>query len=1190
MSGLLGGGQVSKAAPEASSLRVVTSSYGRPIPLVWGKVRIAPFTLWYDDFKAIAHEQDVGGKGGSSGASVNYTYQAAVILGICEGTVNAVPRVWKGKGDNVSASTSSQTYTKEETVFIPVAGGSVTLTPPGTLLGITNIYAAWGTGDTAQFYNLGNPADYTRSGNVLTFSGSSAVVGYVVTVVYTYTKATAPVSPIADMGLTLFKGTYDQAVWSHLTANHPTQNVKYPGIAYLASATFDLGSSSDLPNIGVEVETAHAYSSTIADVNPRDFVADFLTNPYYGAYFPADRLGSLTSYSDYCVASGIFLSPEYNEQQPAFEILERVAAITNSEWVQVDGRFTLRPYADQAVTGNGVTWTPNLVAVYEIGPDDFVQRSESGPIVIKRKSPDTRYNQVKVKFKDRDRQYNDNVVEGRDSAEIGKNGLRPSPQDIDSPEIKTTAVAEVVANLAVQRAVNVCNTYEFTLKQNKGLLVPLDLLSLTHPDYPGMSQRLVLITQIDEDVSTGDLSIIAEEVPVGTASAITYPLQTPSGYAVNYNEVAGNVAAPTIFELPPVLATETGLELAVAVRGAAANWGGCEVWSSIDGTTYKKMGTVYGASRYGALTTTFTTTVGIQLATTDQVLSGSALDASTKQTLCYAAGTVPEYFAYQTATLTAPGAYTLSGLVRALYETAQDNHAIGNAFVRVDERVFRSGPLDLSLLDKMLYFKFLSFNRYGGGVQALADVSAYTYTITGAMVRLRPADVSGLAASGGVGSGRVTWTPNTEGDYGETELRLGASWAAGTLLARIKGSSYPWTIATAGTYTVWAKHRDVLGNESLTAAGVAVVVDAFGLSVASHQRLGFNLLSETDQAVGVRFAVDWNPNGAILAGDNGTPVSSAPLFTEGTAGWAGTGWILSAGRTKSVYIRENGRVTSGPDTATDGLGNLRCADFGMMSEVPVISGQRYYASVYACAFYCRTGLWLLFYDSAGALLSYDQTGPIEATTNYPSRLGAMTRLAVAGIAPTNAAYARLMLTKWTTKSGYTSSHLFWAAPQVEPASANQDAPGPYNPGPVAAIGTDQLSAAAATSVVTKSRLTDLTLTSMVTPVFELEHPFTAPGLYEVTFSAELQASSVSVVDSVSLFLGFSGQAQAFGPQEYSVPIPSSPASQKHHVSFSITTILSGLGPWVYQPNWNRGINSNAYVVRSQMLRLTLIKR
>lgn len=71
------------------ALRVQSSSQGVPIPIVFGKTRIAANLLDYRDFTAIPHTetQTSGGKGGGgvTTESTTYTYTVAAIFGLMEG-------------------------------------------------------------------------------------------------------------------------------------------------------------------------------------------------------------------------------------------------------------------------------------------------------------------------------------------------------------------------------------------------------------------------------------------------------------------------------------------------------------------------------------------------------------------------------------------------------------------------------------------------------------------------------------------------------------------------------------------------------------------------------------------------------------------------------------------------------------------------------------------------------------------------------------------------------------------------------------------------------------------------------------------------------------------------------------------------------------------------------------------------
>jgi len=98
MSGLFGspGGQ-SQAPRRLQGTELQRSSYGEVIPLVYGQTRVAPTLVWYDDFTAVAHSEDAGGKGGGGGSVTSYTYTAACILAICEGPIGSAQGIWNDK-------------------------------------------------------------------------------------------------------------------------------------------------------------------------------------------------------------------------------------------------------------------------------------------------------------------------------------------------------------------------------------------------------------------------------------------------------------------------------------------------------------------------------------------------------------------------------------------------------------------------------------------------------------------------------------------------------------------------------------------------------------------------------------------------------------------------------------------------------------------------------------------------------------------------------------------------------------------------------------------------------------------------------------------------------------------------------------------------------------------------------------
>ncbi|MDI3260373.1 MAG: phage tail protein [Sinobacteraceae bacterium] len=99
MSGLFGSGQghaVATQATRANGIQVQASSFGRALPIVYGRSRINGQLIWYGDFQAVEHKQQVGKGGGS--VSTSYTYSSSFAVALCEGPIQRLGTIWKGSG------------------------------------------------------------------------------------------------------------------------------------------------------------------------------------------------------------------------------------------------------------------------------------------------------------------------------------------------------------------------------------------------------------------------------------------------------------------------------------------------------------------------------------------------------------------------------------------------------------------------------------------------------------------------------------------------------------------------------------------------------------------------------------------------------------------------------------------------------------------------------------------------------------------------------------------------------------------------------------------------------------------------------------------------------------------------------------------------------------------------------------
>ena len=92
-----------------------------------------------------------------------------------------------------------------------------------------------------------------------------------------------------------------------------------------------------------------------------------------------------------------------------------------------------------------------------------------------------------------------------------------------------------------------------------------------------------------------------------------------------------------------------------------------------------------------------------------------------------------------------------------------------------------------------------------------------------------PENVSGFTASVTKGRAAWVWDQCTDIDYGATEVRTSdANWGSSSVQPLFRGKANQWQeiVATAATYTRYAKHLDLTGNASATAASYGLVVSA----------------------------------------------------------------------------------------------------------------------------------------------------------------------------------------------------------------------------------------------------------------------------------------------------------------------------------------------------------------------------
>lgn len=696
--------------------------------------------------------------------------------------------------------------------------------------------------------------------------------------------STTTTTTLSALNMTFFNGALGQAPWSYWLTNYPTLMQGYSQTTYLGAPNLDLGSSASVPDIAFECIRAGMFSwtktgtsggwinptthvqSSATDVLMSDVIRDFLTNPQYKADWSSDDIGSLTQYAAYLRAQGIFASPLINAQEKATSLLDRWAQVTNS-WIFWSGtRLECFPLADGAITGNGVTFTPDNDIAYVLTLDDLIAQKDEPPVKISRKDPADCFNRVSVEICDRTLGYISNPIPWTDDYLVDTYGNRNNTS-VSAGDICDPAVGRIIAQLIGKRAAYIRNTYQFKTTWKFIRCLPGTVLSIPL-NYSGLNIR-VRVTGIEEN-DDGEMIISAEEFP-GTAGTYVPMQVTPSiGTAdvPNLYAAPSDVNTPAIFE-PPASFTGNIAKLIIAASGEA-NWGGARVWLSFDGTTYVSVGEITAPAPQGVLTASLAAFGGTNPDLTDTLSVDCTQSRTTPQpvtnddaqnlrtlslvapqpTISSGAAIVPtdgELLAFGNVLATGTYSADLTYLERGQYGTLARSHSSGEQFTLIDV-LGNSGTsvafeLPAQYIGQTLYIKLSSYNEFGNAAQDLSVCTEYQYIPTGAGYGTGAAGVpgtpTGLAAIAGPAAAALKWNANPQADNIQT-YRLyrangsGASFSSASLVFEGLATTYTDTNAAPETdYTYFLAATNLIGSSGHT-AGVSVTTLANGTVTSSN--------------------------------------------------------------------------------------------------------------------------------------------------------------------------------------------------------------------------------------------------------------------------------------------------------------------------------------------------------------------
>lgn len=466
---------------------------------------------------------------------------------------------------------------------------------------------------------------------------------------------------------------------------------------------------------------------------------------------------SLELCRDQCRVNGLKGSIALESQQKAMEYLTTICQAMNAAPVWDGFKLRFIPWSETSVANErGVYVAPGAG---DPGPSlvdqDFIGDASQPVIKVKRSATVDAMNLMQFQHPSRDADYN-NVITGQpEQAGIALFGQRKeAPKQMNC--IYDVAVARPILAIAARRAMYIRESFEFTLNAKWKLAQPMDRFQLTDKKI-NLIKVPVRLTSVDED---GDFNLkcTAEPYFEGLHAPVAVAVGENGGFVPDTGETPDLINDPIFLE--PV-ARLAGLgnapELWIGVSDASATYGGCIAYLSTDGgSSYVMVGSINGNAVTGETVGDFPvhadpdTANDLVLDTTESLGTLSSYSTADRDNFVYAmwldggVGDIPyELISWNTANLTGTNEYTLKAtgggneVRRSVFSAPTPavgvDHPDGTRFLFLDPS--GQGLLKLQLdpkwIGQTLHFKFTGFNNLGGGIQALNDVTDYTYTPTG---------------------------------------------------------------------------------------------------------------------------------------------------------------------------------------------------------------------------------------------------------------------------------------------------------------------------------------------------------------------------------------------------------------------------------------------------------------------------
>lgn len=458
-----------------------------------------------------------------------------------------------------------------------------------------------------------------------------------------------------------------------------------------------------------------------------------------------------------CRAGGLWGSLTMDSQQAARDWIDTLCAAANCAPVWSGFKLKLVPRSEVSAVGNGAIYTsptnPGPVANLSTENGDFIAASGEPPISIERAARMDIKTVLQMQHINRSSDYAQVTTVEPDAAGIALYGVRKADPVVNNA-VQDVAVARSLLRIAVRRQGYVENLlYKFTLNARWQLLEAMDLVTITDP-LMNINLLPVRLTKAEQNDQT-EIDCEAEPFVYGIHAPQAITVTAPSPYSPSTDATAGSVNPPVIFE-PVARLSANQNQIWCVVSSPNSEYGGCQVYVSTDGgASYSLLGTCQGNATTGVSTLDWpaasdpdtTNDLPLDLSESLGTLDNYAVSDEDNFTYpCWmAGGTAPipyELMTYTLRTLTSTYNYTLAAtgggsnkLRRAVFGApgaAGVDHPLGSrfAFLGAPDGILKIA-MDPNWISKTLYFKFPSFNTFGGGAQSLSDATAYPYAPVG---------------------------------------------------------------------------------------------------------------------------------------------------------------------------------------------------------------------------------------------------------------------------------------------------------------------------------------------------------------------------------------------------------------------------------------------------------------------------